>query len=121
MNVNNKIKAVEEISKYAKVFISSEEELPQKLKKYKLNLPSEKINDLLYFASLTFGDSSTIASESAVLGTPAIFIDNVGRGYTEEEEKKYGLVYNFSESKVDQKLSIKKAVKLLTDVKSRSW
>ena len=54
-----------------------------------------------------------MASECAVLGTPAIFIDNEGRGYTDEQEYKYNLVFNFSESLLDQKLSIKKGIELL--------
>lgn len=121
LHVENKIKAVEEISKHAKVFISSEGILPEKLVKYKLNIPSEKIHDLLYFAALTFGESSTMASESAVLGTPAIYIDNVGRGYTDEEEIEYGLVFNFTESLEDQNMSIKKAVQILQDTKNDHW
>jgi uncharacterized protein len=55
-----------------------------------------------------------MASESALLGTPAIYIDKVGRGYTNEQEEKYGLVYNFSSSEEDQQDSIKKGVAILS-------
>ncbi len=109
----NKIKAVEELSKYAKVFILSESQLPEELLSYKINIPSHKMHDALYYAELLFGESSTMASECACLGTPAIFIDNEGRGYTREEEKKYGIVFNFKETNADVKLSIKKAISLL--------
>ena len=44
---DNKLRAVEEFSKYARVFISSEENLPQELKKYELNIPPEKYMTLL--------------------------------------------------------------------------
>jgi predicted glycosyltransferase len=54
-----------------------------------------------------------MASESAVLGTPAIYIDDVGRGYTTEQEEKYQIVYNYTESNSDQLLSIKKGVEIL--------
>ena len=54
-----------------------------------------------------------MASESAVLGVPAIYIDNEGRGYTTEQENKYGLVYNYTESHEDQIKSIKKGVEIL--------
>ncbi|MCH8957346.1 hypothetical protein IIA28_18840 [candidate division KSB1 bacterium] len=36
------------------------------------------------------------------------------RGYTDEEDKKYGLVFNFTESQEDQRLSIEKGIELLT-------
>ena len=114
ISIENKIKTVNEFSKHAKVFISSEDELPAKLKPYQLKISPDKMHDVLTFASLLYGESATMASESAMLGTPAIFLDNDGRGYTDEEEDKYGLVYNFTESLADQKKSIKKGIKLLS-------
>jgi len=108
-----KIKIVKELSKYAKVFISSEGTLPKDLKPYQVKIPPEKMHDALYYATLLFGESATMASECAVLGTPAIFLDDAGRGYTNEEESKYNLVFNFTASLEDQKLSIEKAIELL--------
>ena len=35
-----------------------------------------------------------MASECAVLGVPAIYAAHTGRGYTNDEEKRYGLVTN---------------------------
>lgn len=113
ISLNNKIKAVKEFSKYVKVFISSEKELPEDLKQYQITIPPEMMHSVLYYATFLYGESATMASECAVLGTPAIFIDNEGRGYTDEEEKKYGLVFNFTESMEDQELSIRKAVESL--------
>jgi predicted glycosyltransferase len=55
-----------------------------------------------------------MASEAAVLGVPAIYLDNTGRCYTREEEEKYGLVFNFTESEDDQQKSIQKGVELLS-------
>jgi len=104
---------VRELSKYAKVFISSEGELPKDLKPYQIKIPPQKMHDALAFATLLYGESSTMASECACLGTPAFFIDNDGRGYTNEEEEKYGLVFNYSESFQDQKRSLRKALELL--------
>lgn len=110
-----KRKAVEEISKYAKVFISSEKELPEDLKSYEIRIPPEKMHDALAYATLLFGESATMASECAVLGTPAIFLDHIGRGYTDEEEQTYHLIFNFTESMKDQELSIQKSLELLKD------
>jgi Uncharacterized protein conserved in archaea len=113
LSLEMKHKAVKELSKYAKVFISSEGELPDDLKQYQIKIPPERMHDVLAFATLLYGESATMASECACLGTPSIFHDNNGRGYTDEEEKKYGLVFNYSESFLDQEMSLKKAIELL--------
>lgn len=113
VSIENKIKAIKEFLKYAKVFILSESELPYELMKYRIKIPPERMHDALYYADLLFGESATMASECACLGTPAIFIDDAGRGYTDEEEEKYGLVFNFKESLVEQEKAIQKAVSIL--------
>jgi len=115
MNLENKRKVVMELSKHAKVFISSERKLPDDLERFRIKIPLDKMHDALYYSTLLFGESATMASESAVLGTPAIFIDNDGRGYTDEEEAKYSLVNNFTESETDQERAIHKAVEILMD------
>jgi len=116
---NLKIKAVEEFSKYGKVFITSEKPLPKEIEKFRLTLPAEEVHHLMYYATLLYGESATMASEAAVLGTYAIYIDNEGRGYTDEEERKYGLVFNYSESKENQLKSIQKGVEILKNKNSK--
>lgn len=64
-------------------------------------------------AKLIWGESATMASEAAVLGIPGIYMDNTGRYYTQEQEKKYDIVYNFTESEKDQNQSTFKAIELL--------
>ncbi|UCC40232.1 MAG: DUF354 domain-containing protein [Candidatus Aminicenantes bacterium] len=113
ISLEMKRKAVAQLAKFARVFISSEGQLPEDLKPYKLNIPPEKMHDVLAYGSLLYGESSTMASECAVLGTPAIYLDNKGRSYTDEQEKKYGLVCNYTESIGHQEESIQKAVELL--------
>jgi hypothetical protein len=39
-----------------------------------------------------------MASEAAVLGTPAIYTNSLSLGYLEDQEIKYGLVYNLPDS-----------------------
>lgn len=113
ISLDNKRKIIDNFSKYAKVFISSEGSLPEDLQKYKISIPPDMMHDALYFATLFFGESATMASESAVLGTQAIYLDNEGRGYTDDLEKSYGLVYNFTEDVEDQKKAIEKGEELL--------
>ena len=118
---SEKIKIAEKFSEHAKVFISSEVPLPKKLKKYELNTPPERIHDVINFASLLYGESATMASEAAVLGTPAIFIDFNGRGYTDEEESKYGLVFNFTHMGSDKEKGLEKGLKVLSDHENNKW
>ena len=117
----NKILAVKELLKFGKVFISSEGPLPLEIEKYRINIAQEKIHSVLYYAKLCFGESATMSSESAVLGTPSIYSDNEGRGYTDEQEKKYKLVFNYTESFKDQHNAIVKAKEILTNYDSSDW
>ncbi len=113
ISLKNKINAVNEFARYAKVFISAETELPYELKEYEINISPHRMHDAMYYSTLIYGESATMASEGAVLGVPAIYIDNTSRPYTLEQEKKYGLVYNFSESEDDQLRALEKAIELL--------
>lgn len=113
LSLENKKKAVLELSKYAKVFITSELPLDPFFAKYQIKIEREKIHSFMYYASLIYGESSTMASEAALLGTHAIFCDFEGRGYTDEQEKKYDLVYNFKLDPDSQERSIQKAIELI--------
>jgi uncharacterized protein len=108
-----KLKAISEFSRCAKVFISSETRLSSEFEPYNLPIPPDKIHDILAFSSLLYGESASMASEAAVLGVPAVYLDNTGRCYTREEEEKYGLVFNYSESTEDQERSLSKGVEIL--------
>jgi predicted glycosyltransferase len=122
MSLEKKRKAVEAFKKFANVFVSSEEPLPIDLKTYEIKIPPEKMHDVLFYAALIYGESATMASEGAVLGTPSIFVDRIGRGYTDELEQKYGLVFNFSNDLIDQERSITKGIELLkTQNKENHW
>lgn len=93
-----KIEAVNTFSKYGKVFITSEAGVPNELQANVIQIEPHRLHDLMAFSSLLFGESATMASESAMLGVPSIYIDNDGRSYTDELEIDYGLVKNFNES-----------------------
>ena len=54
-----------------------------------------------------------MSSEAAVLGVPAVFIATTGRGYTDDEERRYGLVRHFTEDRSTR--PSRTAEKLLAD------
>jgi predicted glycosyltransferase len=105
----DKIGFIKSLERYGKVVITSEKNLPNELKKYQIKLPPEKMHDLLAYATLCIGESATMAAEAALLGVPAIYIANTLRGYINELEKDYQLVFNFK----SQKKAMQKALKLL--------
>ncbi len=107
--INNPLALVNLLKQYGKVFISSEKPLPKQLEQYRLRIAPEKLHDMLYYAEMCIGESATLASEAACLGVPAIYIASTMRGYTNEQEKRYGLVYNF----ISQEKAIIKIKQLL--------
>lgn len=112
-DTKTKLQLVNQIERYAKVFVVSAEELPRELDKYILKVPLEKIHDVLYYADLLVSDSQTMTTEAAVLGTPVVrsnsWVGPKDAMNFVELEKKYKLVYNFS----NPKLAIDKCIQLL--------
>ena len=96
--LEEKIELAESISKYMTVYISSEKELPDALSRYRLSTPAAKIHQVLANADLYIGDSQTMATEAALLGTPAIrsnsFVGDHDMSNFKMLEEKYGLLLN---------------------------
>jgi len=94
-----------------RTLITSEVILPEEFERYRIKVRPDKMHDLLYYATLYIGEGATMASECAVLGTPAIYINTLKLGYLDEQEEKYGLIFNFGEAE----LAIRKSVELLAE------
>lgn len=114
----NKRLAIKEFSKYGKVIISSESNLPEDLQQYKYDLSPVLMHNLLSEASLYFGEGATMATESIILGTPAIYINPNWLGNNIEAEKR-GLLFNFKVDPESQLNAIKKGVEILEDKDSK--
>lgn len=113
ISLSNKIKAVQAFSKYARVFISSEDELPEELQPHRINIPAHRMHDAIAFADLLWGESFTMPAECSVLGIPSIINHNTKSYYLHEQEIKYGLCFNYSESEEDQQKAIEKGIEIL--------
>ena len=94
LNNQQKIRLVSSLSKYYDVYISSEGRIPTELIKYQITISPEKIHHFLASVDLFIGEGATMASECAILGTPAIYLNVLELGYLTEQDEKYGLVYN---------------------------
>jgi predicted glycosyltransferase len=79
-----------------RVFISSERPLAPELEEHRVRIPVERLHDALAFADLLVGDSQTMATEGAVLGTPVFRVsDFAGRMSCMRDLEQYGLVSSF--------------------------
>ncbi|RNI15776.1 DUF354 domain-containing protein [Methanohalophilus sp. RSK] len=112
-DIKTKIRFVKELEKYAKVYISSETKLEDELEANRINIPPEKMHDFLYFAQMLVGDSQTMTTEAAVLGTPAIrcnsFVGKNDMANFTELENKYGLIFNFN----DPEKALQKSIEII--------
>lgn len=90
----DKIELANRLSGSMKVLISSEGKMPDELNKYKIQISPEKIHDVLAVASLYIGEGATMASECAMLGTPAIYVNSLTAG-TIEAQQSYGLLFGY--------------------------
>lgn len=97
---------VELLQRHGRVLISSESPLTGDLAELAVKGPVEGIHHLLAGAQLIVGESATMSSEAAVLGVPAVFIATTGRGYTDDEERRYGLVRHFTEDDYERAVHV---------------
>lgn len=112
---SHKENVVKSLERYGRVFITSETDLPSELEKFRVQIPPESMHHLMHYADLFIGESAPMSTESAILGTPAIFVSTSRRGYTDELESKYDMLYTFSDPSNAEEKSIEKAIKLLQD------
>lgn len=94
--LEKKLALVRALLPHGRVLVSSETDVPAELHPYVLELPARDMHHVLAFATLLVGESATMASEAACLGVKAVYISPHGRGYTDDQQQRYGLVENFT-------------------------
>lgn len=97
MSVSQKLKLIELLEHHGKVFITTEREIEPEFRKWQLQIPPERIHHLMFYASLFVGDSQTMTSEAAILGTPAVKCNTFAHILSVPNmlEEKYDLCYSF--------------------------
>jgi uncharacterized protein len=111
-------KVIDKLSTKGKVLVSSESKLDPSFAPYLYQGKPSDIHHVMAFCRAFIGESATMASECAVLGVPAIYAAETGRGYTDEQEERYGLVRNIR--KLDW-TSISDAVDDLLKLQPEHW
>lgn len=115
-----KIAAVERLAEHSRVFITSEAELPSSLAAYRLPLPACRMHDALAFASLLFGESSTMSSEAAILGVPSVFVyPQVELGIVQEHAERWRIVHWYPPEQFTA--ALEKASSLLRERRGDHW
>lgn len=97
LSIEDKRRLIRMLSAHGKVFITTERNMDEEFLPYQLKVSPEKIHSLMYYATMFLGDSQSMTSEAAVLGTPAIKCNSfAGRlAVPNEIEDKYQLCYCF--------------------------
>lgn len=91
-NFMEKVKIVNYLSSIGRVIISSEYPVEKELQEYELNIRKQDMHDLLYYSSVYIGEGGTMACESALLGTPAIYVNSIKLGYINELSNRFNIV-----------------------------
>ena len=97
-------RAIEILSPFGRIVISSEDHLPESLKPHANPVPVEAMHHLLAFARLCLVEGGTMAAEAAVLGVPALCRNTYDFGYLRALENEYGLI--FRPESMDETLEI---------------
>lgn len=87
---------IKKLASQYKVFISSESNLPEEFEKYRISINPEDMHNVLAFAEMFIGEGATMAAESAMLGTPAIYVNTLNMGYITELAEKYSLIISLN-------------------------
>ena len=112
-----KIALVKQLSKYGRVYVSAEGNVPEELKPHLLTTPYELIHHVLAFAKLVYSEGATMASEAVMLGTHALYVNVIKSGSTQEQSERFHLLYNFNEGEDRYEKATAKAIQLLDEVK----
>lgn len=98
LTLEQKLDLINILAPHGKVLITTERNIEPELAPYQMKISPDKVHHLLYYATLFVGDSQTMTSEAAILGTPAFRCNSlVGQlAVIEELENRYNLAYGFT-------------------------
>jgi len=98
LTLDEKIKIINELSKYVRIFISAEGSLPRALKQYELTIAPEKIHSVLHYATIVVSEGAKMAAEAAILGTVSIYINTQVLPHIDELQNRYELLFHCKSS-----------------------
>jgi len=113
---------VDSLSAHGTVYISAEGRLPAGLRDHKLPTEPQDIHHVLSYADLYIGDSGTMSTEAAILGTPALrtntMVGEDDEPVFRELEAEYGLLQSYA----DERVAVTEAERLVANgIDSEKW
>jgi predicted glycosyltransferase len=98
-----------------RVWVSSEKPLTPEMEAYRLRTPYAMAHHVLAFARLVYSEGATMASEAAILGVHAMYVNVIQSGSTREQSERFHLLYNYNEGDDRYERALAKALELLSD------
>jgi len=106
LSKEQKLKLIDVLKIYGRVYITTERQIEPEFEPYRMPVSPEKIHSLLYYSTMFVGDSQTMTTEAALLGTPAFKCNNFAGKLSipNEIENKYHLCYSYLPEDFDKML-----------------
>ncbi len=98
LNLKTKRELINLLKPKYRIFISSEDELPEEFEAYQIKISPQNIHDALAYATLFVGESGTMASESSFLGTASVYVNSLPLMCYLKLEQEAGLLKHFKSS-----------------------
>lgn len=96
LSLDQKLKLIEILKPLGKIFITTERNIEPELKQFQMAVSPERAHSLMAYATMFIGDSQTMTSEAAVLGTPAVKCNSfAGKLSVPNEIEEHGLCFSF--------------------------
>jgi len=97
LSLLQKLELIRMLEPFGRVLITTERMTEKELMPYQMKMAPHQIHHLLHYATMFIGDSQTMTSEAAILGTPAFRCNSLVGQLTviEELTHRYGLAFGF--------------------------
>jgi len=104
ISLKQKRELINYLKPFGRIFITSEKKIEPEFEQYRIPVSPEEIHSLMYYATMFFGDSQTMTSEAALLGTPALKCNTFAGKLSvpNDLEEKYQLCYAFQPCDFDK-------------------
>ena len=115
-----KLEIIDFLKDFGRIFITTERTIEPVLQAYQLPVSPEKIHSMLYYATLFVGDSQTMTTEAALLGTPALKLNSFAGKLSipNELEHRYQLCFSYQPPEFSALMDKIKELMLIDDVKA---
>lgn len=107
LSIDQKLRIVKLLEGHGRVYITTERNIDPELRQWQLRISPELIHHLMYYATMFVGDSQTMTSEAAILGTPALKCNSFAHRLSVPDmlENEYDLCYAFQPDEFEKMYS----------------